>query len=66
MGGVLNMSYHCCIHESVFKDKSEKKDNIETVEQEAMKLGGVAIERPTSFIGDFSPSRKSSKSRNDD
>ena len=65
MGGLV-VSHYCCIHESVFKDKGERKENIETVEQEAMKLGGVAIERATSFIGEFSPSRKSSKSRNDD
>jgi len=60
MGGVINISYKCCIHDSVFKDDG-KKDNIETIEKEVLKLGGKAIDRAESFLSDFSPSRKTSK-----
>ena len=67
MGGVVNMDYttQCCIHDSKFKDAVENKENIETIEKEAMKLGGVAIERASSFISEFSPRQHSKKSNAD-
>jgi hypothetical protein len=67
MGGiVMNLNYHCCIHESNFKDECSKKDNVETIEQEAMKIGDKTIERASSFFTDISPTRRSSKNKVDD
>jgi len=66
MGSVININHHCCIHDSTFKDECEKKENIETIEKEAMKLGERVIETTESFITEVSPSRKHSKSSNVD
>ena len=67
MGGVvMNLNYQCCIHESTFKDECDKKENIETIEQEALKLGGRAIDRCESFLTEILPSRKHSKNNNVD
>ena len=65
MGGVvLNSTTQCCIHESNFKDECNKKD-VETIEQEAMKIGDKTIDRATSFLTGVSP-RKFSKNKVDD
>ena len=61
MGGVLNISCYGCIHDSNFTDDCKDKENIETIKQEALNLGGHAIDRVSSFITEYSPSRKCSK-----
>ena len=66
MGGVVNVSHYCCIHESNFKDGNNKKENIETIEQNTLDMGDKTIDRVESFIHEFSPSRKQSKQSNAD
>ena len=64
--GNLKMHTQCCITDSSFsKDIEDIKSNDE-VEKEPFKLLDKTLERAESIIGDFSPSRKSSKSRNND
>ena len=64
--GNLNVKHQCCISDSSFsKDIEDVKSNDE-VEKEPFKLLDKTFERAESIIEDFSPSRKSSKSRNND
>jgi len=65
MGNVLNINYHCCIHDSKFKDDCKDKEHIETIEQKALNIGDKTIHGIESFITDISP-RKHSKNKVDD
>ena len=53
MGGtVMHLNYHCCIHDSTFKDECSDNDD---VEQKAMDIGGHSLEKVESFLTDISP-----------
>ena len=45
MGGVLNINYHCCIHDSKFKDDCKDKEHTETLEQKALNMGDKTIDK---------------------
>ena len=54
----MHLNYHCCIHDSTFKDECSDNDD---VEQKAMDIGGHSLEKVESFLTDISPVRCSKK-----
>ena len=59
MGGVIfHLNYHCCIHDSTFKDECSDNDDVEKI---AMDIGGHSLEKVESFLTDISPVRCSKK-----